>query len=675
MSGPRRRVVVASLQPSYLPASVVHLPLLWGYLRAYVEQADDLASAYSFAPPLWRIQDLETMLERVGAADVLALSCYVWNQRNSHRLAREVKKRRPGCLIVYGGPNVPNRPSGFLADHPWIDACVHGEGERPFAALLRERLQADPRLERVPGISLLRAGEQVFTAPSPRLDRLDFPSPIERGFFDPVLEEIREEHPHAAIIAGLETTRGCPFSCTFCDWGMATTSRVRRFPRERIFRELDWVSRQEVRVVWMHNANFGLFPHDVEIARYVAKLKEETGFPEVFYPLGFAKTNKDRTFEITKLIADHALDPHTDSVNFSLQTMGQGALEAVGRTNISLEDYRELGDRYADEGYQLHPDLILPLPGETLASFQEGYADLCSWEHVARIQVYSCALLPNSPMADPDYQRDWQIRTRPSALGVPCDPSAAIETEYIDAVVSTRTMSEAEHVEAKVFVALVRALELHRLLRSTRLFVERRTGLPVWRFYVALARWQEEHQGLLAPTLARIREAVAANLTRDELVWPWMVSARDGSYVYYHKAIALDVVSEGERFVHELRRLLVDRLGITGDEALDELLRYQADQWVVPTFDPEDSAGYRFEYQHDWIAFLEGQEPLRRRAVRVTYAPPAMWLEHGYRRSAEAWRRLVLVEHMAYDDHCCFGPRGRLVERLEEEDEVAVRPG
>jgi len=398
--------------------------------------------------------------------------------------------------------------------------------------------------------------------------------------------------------------------------------------------------------------------------RYAARLKRETGFPDVFYPLGFAKNSKDRTFEISKLIADNDLDPHTDSVNFSLQTMGPGALEAVGRKNISLRGYRDLADRYAAEGYNLHPDLILPLPGETLDSFREGYAELASWEHVSRIQVYACSLLPNSPMADPDYVRAWQIETRLTPLGMPFDASADIETETVDAVVATRSMTEAEYVEAKVFVALVRALELHRLLRPVRCFVGLHSDLPVWSFYVRFARWQEENHGLLASTLGRVRVAVAASLTRDELVWPWMCAARDGSYVYYHKALALDVLNEPARFVGELRRMLVEEFTMDDGEVLDELLRYQRDQWVPPDFDPSVPAGYRFEYRLDWIAYLEGGEPLVERPIRVTYAPPEMWAEHRYVRSTEAWRRVVLIEHMAYADHCCFSARHRRVGAL-----------
>ena len=661
----RWRVAIAALQPAYLPYEVIHLPLLWGYLRACVEQQPELASAYAFQPPIWRIESLETMLDKVGAPDVLGLSCFVWNQRNVHRFAQAVKQRHPHCLVVYGGPNVPNRPSRLLADHPWIDVCVHGEGERPFADLLRELLCPEPDWERVPGISYRRGGEQRFTAPSPRLERLDFPSPYLQGYFDPVVEGIRAERPHAAIIAGLETNRGCPFSCAFCDWGMATMSRVRHFPRGRIYDELDWVVRQKLQVVWMHDANFGLFPQDVEITRRVAQLKARTGFPAVFYPLGFAKNSKERTFEITRIIVDDGLDPHTDSVNFSLQTMSEGALRAVGRENVSLAGYRELADRYARSGYKLHPDLILPLPGETLESFKAGYSELCSWPQVSRIQVYAAALLPNSPMADPAYVAEWQLRTRRSSLGLAADPEADILDEEIDAIVSTRSMDEAEHVQAKVFVALVRALELRRLTREIRRYVCQRRQLPVWRFYDALAGWQREHDGLLAHTLERIEQAVASRLSADELVWPWVVSARDGSVLYYHKAIALDVLSEPARFLGELRALLAEAWGFLACEELEELLRYQTDQWVPPGFDPSDPQARRFEYRWDWPSHLEsgGELPLARDPVRVEYHPPSDWTLYNYQRSPEAWRRLVLLEHMAYDDHLCFGAQARDLSR------------
>ena len=660
---PRRGIAVVSLQPTYLPGSVFHLPLLWGTLRAYAEQDPTLAAAYAFQPPVWHIEALEAMLDRVGAPDVLAVSCYVWNQQNSHRLAAAVKARHPGCLVVYGGPNVPNRPSALFADHPWIDVAVHGEGEVPFAALLRERLSPAPDWERVPGISYRRRGVQRFTAPSKRLASLEFPSPFLSGYFDEVIAEIRANDPYTAIIAGLESTRGCPYSCAFCDWGMATMSKVRRFPPERIFEELDWVARNEVRVAWMHDANFGMFPHDVETTRFVARLKAKTGFPNVFYPLGYAKNSKDRTFEITKIIVDSGLDPYTDSVNFSLQTMGEATLRAVSRDNVPLKSYRALADLYGAAGYKLHPDLILPLPGETLDSFRAGYAELASWPQVARIQVYTATLLPNSPMAEPAYQAQWAIRTRRAPLGAGMEEPGGGLVEEIDAIVSTSTMSEADVVQAKVFVALARALELRGLLRSVRQYVSAQTGAPAWRFYAHLLDAQRRPRSLLAPTLERIEAAIEATRTEDELVRPWKVQAQDGTMLHYHKAIALSVLTSAPRFLDEVREALLSGWEIGPDAEVSALLRYQRDQWVCPGVDLWDPESRRFEYARDWPGYLAsaGATPLSGHAIRVEYAAPSLWVNHRPDRSLDAWRRLVLMDHMAYDDHCWLGGEGRVV--------------
>ncbi len=664
MSAP---VLVAGLQPTYLPESVVHLPILWGYLRCYCQQFPELGPGiYSWPAPLWRTRRVEEMLEETGDPAVLAVSSYVWNQRNSHRLARAVKERDPGCLVVYGGPNVPSQPSSYLADHPWIDLLVHGEGERPFAGILREFRQARPDWGKVSGVSFQRRGQQHFTEPSPRLESLDFPSPVLEGLMDPFLEQVRREQPYAVVIAGLETNRGCPYSCAFCDWGMATHSRVRRYPKDRIFKELDWAASKGISVVWLHDANFGLFPGDPDIVRHAAELKARTGFPQAFYALGFAKNNKDRTFEISQLIADSVLDPYVDSVNFSLQTVSQATLEAVGRDNIPLQNYRDLADRYAREGYSLHPDLILPLPGETLQSFKQGYADLASWPHVERIQVYAATVLPNAPMAQPEYRERYQLRTRVAPLGEPLSPELGIAEERVEVVVSTSTMSEAEHVQGKLFVAFVRALELHRLTRQLRRYAARLGGPPVHEFYDALAASQLGGEGLLAPMLRAIQAEIASGLTGDELVWPWDVAARDGTRLKYHKALALDVVTEPERFSSELRAFLLELLSQRRRPALDELLRYQADFWVLPDFDPRDPDCYRFAYEHDWPGFLErgeGDEPLAR-PTRVVYQPPPMWSQLGYQGGVDEWRKFVLAEHMPHLDFCCHGLEGRQVSYL-----------
>ena len=76
----------------------------------------------------------------------------------------------------------------------------------------------------------------------------------------------------AAADAGLiiETNRGCPYGCTFCDWGSATLSRIRKFDIERVFAELEWCAEARLRAIGIADANFGIFERDVEIAEQIA---------------------------------------------------------------------------------------------------------------------------------------------------------------------------------------------------------------------------------------------------------------------------------------------------------------------------------------------------------------------------------------------------------------------
>ncbi len=169
----------------------------------------------------------------------------------------------------------------FFADHPHVDIAVHGEGEATFAhllAALRGDIGDGPAdlspLREVPGLTY-RDGDQVVTTDKrDRVEDLDtIPSPILEGLYDGFVP--------AGPLGGvaIETNRGCPYGCTFCDWGSATLSRVRKFDLDRIFAELEWCARNQIQTVGICDANFGIFERDVEIAERIAELKAEYGFP------------------------------------------------------------------------------------------------------------------------------------------------------------------------------------------------------------------------------------------------------------------------------------------------------------------------------------------------------------------------------------------------------------
>ena len=204
----------------------------------------------------------------------------------------------------------------------------------------------------------------------------------------------------AAII---ETNRGCPYGCTFCDWGSATLQKIRQFSLERIRREIEWVGRNQVSVLWIADANFGILKRDVEIAEIIHEVNQKHGFPEQVI-VNFAKNATERLAEIIRIFASAGLA--TQGI-ISIQTQDPESLRTIHRSNIRTERYEELIGIFRREKLPISSDLMIGLPGTTVASFKKDLQFFFDRQVVA--QAYPTVVLPNSPMAHPDYIRDHGI--------------------------------------------------------------------------------------------------------------------------------------------------------------------------------------------------------------------------------------------------------------------------
>src|SRR5664279_4111875 len=114
---------------NYLPYSVA-------LLQTYVQKMSADPGRYAFLPPLYKRVRIADAVEALKAADLVGFSTYVWNGRISLEIARRLKAAKPGIVIVFGGPHVPDQPEAFLRANPQIDLAVHNEGERTFLKLL-----------------------------------------------------------------------------------------------------------------------------------------------------------------------------------------------------------------------------------------------------------------------------------------------------------------------------------------------------------------------------------------------------------------------------------------------------------------------------------------------------------------------------------------------------------
>jgi radical SAM superfamily enzyme YgiQ (UPF0313 family) len=476
------------------------LPYSVGLLRSYA--VAHAAEQHEWLPPVYRRLPVGEAADALEGADLVGFSAYVWNVQLSLAIAREVKRRRPETLVVFGGPQVPDLPPrahAFLCENPHVDVLCHGEGEAVFTALLDRSETRD--FSDVPGVSFLDREGQLQTHPkAPRIKDLDtIPSPFTSGVFD----DLFAARPDDQWVMIWETNRGCPFSCSFCDWGSATASKIFRFSEERLSAEIDWMAERRIGFVFCADANFGALKRDLEITERIVATYQRTGFP---FSLSVQSTKNatERVYRIQKLL-NTSLNAY--GVTLALQSVNEMTLKHVNRANISSESYRELQRRFAADGVYTYTDIILGLPGESYSEFAAGVSRVISDGQHNHIQFHNCSVLPNAEMGNPGYQARYGMRMVPQVirnLHDVIEQEAWEVQEYLDLVVSTDAMPDDDWRRAKVLAWMADFAYFDRALQIPLLLLHRRHGWPVHEMLEELV----EADPALYPTVAALVAAL-----------------------------------------------------------------------------------------------------------------------------------------------------------------------
>lgn len=424
-----------------------YLPLSVGLLQAYCQR--HLAPGdCEFLLPVYSRIPVERIVAQVEEADIVFFSTYVWNFRISLESAKLLKERKPEIVIVFGGPHVPDRDvEAYHQRYPFIDLACHGEGEAVALSILRNFAQR--RWDQISSLSYRAPDGQVMQ--NPRTLRIKdmsaIPSPYLEGVFEPLLQAHRQEH----WIVLWETNRGCPFSCTFCDWGSATQSKVYTFDLERLQQEVEWFAKHRIEYVFCCDANYGILPRDLEITRSVVEVKKKTGYPHAF-SVQNTKNATERAYQVQKMLSDAGMNK---GVTIALQSMDPETLRSIKRSNISLESYQELQRRFVRDGVETYTDMILGLPGETYDSFAEGVSTVIENGQHNRIQFGNLSILPNAEMGDPEYQRQYGMVTVETQTINMHGSLAESERDEISEtqllVIATHTMPKEDWVRTRAF--------------------------------------------------------------------------------------------------------------------------------------------------------------------------------------------------------------------------------
>ena len=202
---------INSSQYSYFYGNQIHFPYSIATLAAYAMKDKEITDSFSFEKIFLTRDKIEKDIEVCDNTDILLCSCYSWNWQITNMLAKAVKEKNPDCLIVFGGPEVPGRHEKFFEKYPYIDILVHNEGEITLHEILKE-YKSTRNYGNILGIET----KDYKNAPRPRIKDLDI---IPSVYSTDIIWDLVEKRTDINYIATWETNRGCPFSCTFCDWG------------------------------------------------------------------------------------------------------------------------------------------------------------------------------------------------------------------------------------------------------------------------------------------------------------------------------------------------------------------------------------------------------------------------------------------------------------------------
>ncbi|MGN1195260.1 MAG: B12-binding domain-containing radical SAM protein [Acutalibacteraceae bacterium] len=548
------------VQPNSIYGNSVYFPYAAGSLIAYAFTDETISREYCFKGFIYKKDDIDSVVSKLDSPFFIGFSCYVWNYEYNKALAKEIKKVFPDCKIAFGGHQINEQSEVVGCDY--VDYIMLGEGEESFRRLLLH-LCGKEKIENIPSlIHKTPDGEIAKTEMNPFFaDRV---SPYLSGLFDELVE--KEPLEFSAI---LETNRGCPNRCAFCDWGNIK-SRMKNFDMDMVKAEIDWMSEHKIEYCYCSDSNFGLFPRDIEIVEYVIQKHCENGYPQKFQAT-YSKNNPETVFKINKRLNEVGM---SKGATLSFQSMSQEALNRINRKNMPLKNFLDLMSLYNANNIAAYSEIILGLPGETYESFRDGIEQLLECGQHMAINFFNCELLANSIMSDPEYIEKYKIEyavTEQHQYHVV--PNKEGIKEYSKIVVSTSTLTKEDWIACNILHVFVRAFHNLGLLQCVAIYLYYEKHIKYMDFYGQLIDWSKRNPqsicgGIFSWLDGKYREILknGGSLTCydpdfGELTWP----LEEGSF--------LKVIKNYDAFYEEIREF-VSRF--IDDETLkNNMLDYQ----------------------------------------------------------------------------------------------------
>jgi radical SAM superfamily enzyme YgiQ (UPF0313 family) len=545
-----------------------YLPYSIGCIVAYAKQFVDIRDNWNFGELFFKREDPVEVVKRLDNPKVCAFSSYVWNEVISQEIAKEVRKQYPDCIIVWGGPQVG--PEDYDLD--WCDIVIKAEGERNFVNILRD----------------IDAGKELpQTYTSDRIDKLDeCPSPYLEGVFDDIIAS----HPEAVFAMTLETNRGCPFQCTFCDWGSLTYAKIKKFDLDKVVGELDWATQNPIGYLWVADANFGVFKaRDIAIANLIKYACDhpDSGIDAV--NIQYYKNSTEISFEIARI-----LGKYNRGMTLSVQSMTEEVLVAIKRDNLEINDLTKLLKQAREYNVLAYSEVILPLPEESLDSFKTSITQLLECGQHNAIEMWMGQLLKNSELGSKEhiekYGIGWVEAYDYNYYHNPLDWNE--KREKINLINKTNTMSTPEVTKAYMYGWMILQLHTQGYTQLVSRYLRGVHNIPYRQFYDRLYELLQIDDKLKV-IFNFVEQFEKAYITTGELpdpndIDPTIEVPKLGGH--FTAQMSMDMIYKNRQSIYALAEQIVNELGFTNES----IIKMNRDHLY------EDNKEYQSTYHSDY---------------------------------------------------------------------------
>ena len=379
------RVLLTAINSQY-----IHMNLAVWYLYAAVkEDCDAQVLECNINQPITDIFDQILLIH----PDVLCFSCYIWNIGMVERLCQDFKKAEPEMKIILGGPEV-----SFAQGTPdYADALLRGEGEHTLPALLKG---------------------QSAPASYQRIEDLD-------SIKSPYTPEFLQAAQNRIVY--YESSRGCPFSCSYCL--SSATGGVRYFSLERTKRDLQTLIDARVPLVKFVDRTFNCNPQ--RTAALLTWILEQDAPTRFHFEIGADLL----TPEILALL--QKARPGQFQVEAGIQSVHGQTLDAIQRKTDLRRLFENVTQLLKMQTVHVHLDLIAGLPYEDYATFARSF-DAVFALHPHQLQLGFLKLLKGCRIREQEEGHAYRYRSYP--------PYEIISNAYLPA----RQLTELRGVEAMV---------------------------------------------------------------------------------------------------------------------------------------------------------------------------------------------------------------------------------